>query len=64
MANTHLIEEITKLTMKLKKDHPDVFEHLDENPITLKFTSGQGADESELHEYLETLKDLLEKHGS
>jgi hypothetical protein len=62
MSNTAVIAEITELTMKLRTEHPDVFEHLDENPITLKFTSGDGADESELREYLQTLKDLLEKH--
>ncbi|MBP9151451.1 MAG: hypothetical protein KBF73_04135 [Flavobacteriales bacterium] len=64
MLTAKLITEITELTMKLKSTHPDVYDHLDENPITLKIVNGQCACDSELQDYLQTLKDLLDEHGS
>jgi|GEM_PF-2411037 len=63
MSTTKLIIEITELTMKLKRTHPAIYEHLDENPITLKIVKGHETSETELREYLQTLKDLLKEHS-
>ncbi|MCB9192879.1 MAG: hypothetical protein H6602_14565 [Flavobacteriales bacterium] len=62
MSQTQIIEQITKLTMKLRNSNPEVYKQLDENPITLNMAQGQGATDRELQEYLETLQDLLKDH--
>lgn len=51
------------MTMRLKRNHPEVYLNLDENPITLKVTKGTEASEAELREYLQTLKHLLKNHS-
>jgi hypothetical protein len=62
MQNKKMILEITELTMRLKNARPEVYDQLDENPITLKITQVDGASDAELREYQETLKELLAKH--
>lgn len=60
MANhTKIIKQITELTMRIQREHPELYARLDEAPITLSPTAG-GEAEKELENYLQTLKDMLE----
>lgn len=60
MANhTKIIKQINELTMRIQREHPELYARLDEAPITLSPTAG-GEAEKELENYLQTLKDMLE----
>lgn len=57
-----LLKEINVLTLKMELDYPELYEHLDENPITLPNISHPKMDTHFFSEYLESLKTLLENH--
>ena len=54
-----LNRQISELTEKIEKEYPELYQHLDENPITLPESSNPEVD---FEEYLESLKALLNKH--
>jgi hypothetical protein len=57
-----LTNEINDLTFKIEQEYPELYQYLDENPITI---SGDGDDKlltRNFSEYLESLKSLLERH--
>ena len=58
--NTNIIKEITELTMQIRNEHPELYARLEEAPITLSPTAGEGA-QDELKNYLVTLKEMLRK---
>ena len=61
MANhTNIIKEITELTMRIKREHPELYARLEEAPTTLNAGFGDSA-ENELQDYLKTLQEVLEK---
>lgn len=57
-----LLKEINAITLKIESDYPELYEHLDENPITLPNISHPKMDTQIFSEYLESLKALLENH--
>lgn len=57
-----IFREITRLTVKIEINYPELYRHLDENPMTLPITSHPHMDLSVMQEYLESLKQLLAHH--
>jgi len=61
MANhTNIIKQITELTMRIQREHPELYARLEEAPITLSPAAGEEA-EKELENYLQTLRQMLQK---
>lgn len=58
----HLLKEISAITLKIESDYPELYEHLDENPITIPNIPHPIMDTKIFSEYLESLKTLLENH--
>jgi hypothetical protein len=58
--HTNIIKEITELTMRIKREHPELYARLEETPTTLNADFGDSA-ENELLDYLQTLQEMLEK---
>jgi hypothetical protein len=54
----HILEKINKLTDKIRRENPVVYEHLMENPETIPNRKKPNL-EVELITYYETLKKLL-----
>ncbi len=57
-----ILNEITKLTMVIETDYPELYRSLDENPMTLPVKQHPHLDKIIMQEYLESLKELLEHH--
>jgi len=57
-----IIKKITELTTKIETEYPELYEHLEEMPVTLSGSSDPDLDKKALLEYLESLKLLLEHH--
>ena len=63
MRNIQEIEdEITKLTFKIESEYPELYQFLDENPITIPCKSNPDIDKKLMQDYLESLKQLLQHH--
>ena len=56
-----LLTKISELTREIETNYPELYQHLDENPITIPNLSNPKIDSGELESYYNTLKDLLEK---
>jgi hypothetical protein len=54
-----LITEITKLTSKIETEYPELYQFLDENPLTLPDIPHPEIDEAILRVYKESLEQLL-----
>jgi hypothetical protein len=57
-----LLKDINALTLRIERDYPELYEHLDENPITIPNIPHPHLDTQIFSEYLESLKTLLENH--
>lgn len=57
-----LLKEISDLIVEIETHYPDLYQYLDENPITIPNMEHPKIDAQELNDYLESLRDLLEKH--
>ena len=57
-----LLTEISTLTRKIETEHPEVYKHLDEMPVTLPSTKNPNVDTKSLENYLQSLKDLIKKY--
>lgn len=57
-----LLAEISKLTKNIETNYPELYQFLDENPLTIPSESHPTIDEKILKEYLESLKQLLKHH--
>jgi hypothetical protein len=57
-----LLTEISDLIVEIETYYPDLYQYLDENPITIPNIEHPKIDAQELNDYLESLRDLLEKH--
>ncbi|MBJ2175652.1 hypothetical protein JBL43_15475 [Aureibaculum sp. A20] len=63
MKDLHtILKEITKLTLNIEMNYPELYRSLDENPMTLPVTSHPHIDKKVMQEYLEGLKELLERY--
>jgi hypothetical protein len=60
-------KEISKLTLEIEQKYPELYEHLDENPMTIPNEGGKDLSLKEMEEYLNGLKKMVreykEKHS-
>lgn len=54
-----LLQEIMQLTINLQNNFPELYERLDENPITIPTEKHPEINREVLEDYLESLKKLL-----
>jgi len=57
-----LLTEISDLTRDIETNYPELYQYLDENPITIPNMHSPKVETKDLELYLESLKDLLKKH--
>lgn len=57
-----LVSEISKLTLRMESDYPELYRNLDENPMTLPALGHPEIGMKVLENYLQSLKGLLEHH--
>ncbi|PKP10622.1 MAG: hypothetical protein CVU08_13525 [Bacteroidetes bacterium HGW-Bacteroidetes-3] len=57
-----LSAEISQLTKTIETNYPELYQFLDENPMTIPSESNPSIDKKILLEYLESLKLLLKHH--
>jgi hypothetical protein len=58
----NLLTEITQLTNTIEANYPELYQFLDENPMTIPATNHPYIDRDVMQEYLESLKELLKHH--
>lgn len=58
----HVLEEITQLTNNIETNYPELYNFLDENPMTIPAINHPHIDREVMLEYLESLKQLLKHH--
>ncbi len=58
----NVLSEITQLTKKIETNYPELYKHLDENPMTIPDESDPEINKKVLQKYLESLKQLLKNH--
>ena len=57
-----LLTQITELTSQIESDYPELYQFLDENPLTLPVAVHPEVNKKALEEYLQSLRQLLEHH--
>ncbi len=57
-----ILEEINKLTYMIETDYPELYQFLDENPMTIPSEVHPEVDTKALKVYLEGLKQILEHY--
>lgn len=57
-----LLQEITDLTFDIETNYPELYQYLDENPMTLPVSSHPHIDKAVMQEYLQGLRELLRHH--
>lgn len=57
-----LLQEISIITLKIEQEYPELYQHLNETPITLNAPVSDKIDTKNFSDYLESLKLLLEHH--
>ena len=57
-----VLTEITQLTNNIGTNYPELYNFLDENPMTIPANSHPHIDKETMLEYLESLKQLLRHH--
>lgn len=56
------LTEISHLTKTIETNYPEIYQFLDENPITIPSKSNPSIDIKILQDYLDSLKQLLKQH--
>ncbi len=63
MKKTHqLLKEINEITFKMEQEYPELYQYLDENPVTIPNVAHPNLDTKVFADYLEALKILLQNH--
>ncbi|OMP32237.1 hypothetical protein [Mangrovimonas sp. DI 80] len=63
MKNVHeLLTKIADITREIETNYPEVYNYLNEDPMTIPNMEHPSVDETELREYLASLEMLLEKY--
>lgn len=58
----NLMTEITRITIEMETEHPELYRYLDENPMTLPTMDHPEIDKKVLEDYLQSLRQQL-KHS-
>lgn len=61
MRNAAIIKEITDLTLRMQREHPEMYKRLGEAPITLTTGEDDASATEELTDYRNTLREMLKK---
>jgi hypothetical protein len=57
-----ITKEINDLTMKIEQEYPELYQYLDENPITIPYSEHPELNIKTMSEWLDSLQELL-KHN-
>ena len=57
-----LTKEINELTLRIEQDYPELYQYLDENPITIPDRETPEISVNSFVDYLDSLKSLLERY--
>ncbi|MBD98793.1 MAG: hypothetical protein CMO34_03035 [Verrucomicrobia bacterium] len=57
-----LTKEINELTLKIEQEYPELYQYLDENPMTIPCCEQPELNTKNFSEYLDSLKQLLKHH--
>lgn len=58
----NILTEITQLTNNIETNYPELYQTLDENPMTIPSSNDPHIDTDIMKEYLESLKQILKKY--
>ncbi len=58
----NLLTEISQLTKIIETNYPEIYQFLDESPVTIPSESNPSIDKKILQDYLDSLKQLLKHH--
>lgn len=58
----HTLTQITQLTSEIETKYPELYQFLEEDPITLPIEAHPKVNKKALQSYLESLQQLLEHH--
>ncbi|MFZ2429700.1 MAG: hypothetical protein WAW57_00985 [Lutibacter sp.] len=56
------LNEISQLTKTIETNYPELYQFLDESPMTIPSEANPSIDKKILQEYLDSLKQLLKHH--
>ncbi|MGY0391235.1 hypothetical protein ACW5R3_01590 [Bizionia sp. KMM 8389] len=59
---TELLTEISTVTREIESKYPEVYEHLDEIPMTIPDQANPDISTEELSNYLESLQNIIKKY--
>jgi len=57
-----ILDRITMLTNTMESQYPELYQFLDENPITLPLLSHPEMNKEVMESYLQSLQELLDHH--
>lgn len=57
-----IVSEISQLIKTIETNYPELYQFLDENPVTIPSEKNPTIDNKVMQEYLESLKQLLMHH--
>ena len=57
-----LLQDISTLTRDIETKYPELYKHLDENPVTIPNMEHPNIDNKALQDYLNSLKALVKKY--
>ena len=57
-----LFIEINELTLKIEQEYPELYQYLDENPMTIPSSEHPELDTKTFADWLDSLKELLKHH--
>ncbi|MEZ2414818.1 hypothetical protein ACA086_07620 [Muriicola sp. E247] len=57
-----ILTEITQLTANIETNYPELYDYLEENPMTLPVKEEPHMEKKVMEDYLESLKLLLKHH--
>jgi hypothetical protein len=57
-----ILSQISKLTTNIEVNYPELYQYLNEDPITIPSESNPDINIKVMNEYLESLKELLKHH--
>ena len=58
----HTLAQITQLTSEIESKYPELYQFLEEDPITLPIEAHPEVNKKALQSYLESLQQLLKHH--
>jgi hypothetical protein len=57
-----ILTEIVMFVRTIETNYPEIYQHLDEDPMTIPNIKNPVVDNYELNNYLQTLKDIIKKY--